>query len=390
MTPTDSIKNSRNIHVFRVNRSVKTKERYQSNTNTKPAAVNSRTSLSAETKRLICEDHNINPKYTQEALAKKYGCKRTTVAKIIKSKERWLSIASDAAIAKRFRQRNSRYPLVENALVLWLEKEDNLASITDQMLRYQARQYAQAFSTEGSIGSEDFKASSSWVANFKQRYLIPKLAKLESQSLKSDSNHVPESIEIRDQYRGTYGNSVHNFTSVFSVGPPLPTKAQHVHIPSSDPTSNSIDSNTTLEEWGPESKDSPVEDDDTSIVSSHARAKHDQDRENSSTEQDEEFDRAAADYTDDFDEPQFRNDTVEASATMQTQQKPHDNQTTESMTQAPSPSPSPSPSLSQPNNPKLSAKEHLEAALAFYTSQNDSSTSMSANMIKLILQNDFV
>jgi len=111
--------------------------------------------------------------------------------------------------------------------MLWLEKEDNLASITDQMLRCQARQYAQTFSTEGSIGSEDFKASSSWVANFKQRYLVPKLAKLESESPKSDSNNVPESIEIRDQYRGKYKNSVHNFTSVFSVGP-LPTKA-HVH-----------------------------------------------------------------------------------------------------------------------------------------------------------------
>jgi len=82
MKPIDSNKNSRNIHVFRVNRTVKTKERQQSNTNTKPTGVNSRTSLSAETKRLICEDHDSNPKYTQEALAKKYGCKRTTVAKV--------------------------------------------------------------------------------------------------------------------------------------------------------------------------------------------------------------------------------------------------------------------------------------------------------------------
>ncbi|KAK4510082.1 uncharacterized protein ATC70_006251 [Mucor velutinosus] len=383
MKPTSSTKNSRNIHVFRVNRSVKTKERQQSNTNTKPAAVNSRTSLSAETKRLICEDHDSNPKYTQEALAKKYGCKRTTVAKIIKSKERWLSIASDAAIAKRFRQRGSRYPLVENALVLWLEKEDNLASITDQMLRYQARQYAQTFSTEGSIGSEDFKASSSWVANFKQKYLIPKLAKLESESPKSESNHVPESIEIRGQHRGTYGNSVHNFTSVFSVGPPLPTKAQHVHIPSSDPTSNSTDSHTTVEEWSPENKGSAGEDDNTSTVSSYAVAEHEKDSEISSTEQDEELEEAAVDYTDDFDEPNFGNDTAKASADVLTPQVTQRDHTTES-----TPQPSLPPSL--PNSSKLSAKEHLEAALAFYTSQNDSSTSMSANMIKLILQNDFV
>lgn len=268
-------------------------------------------------------------------------------------------------------------------MVLWLEKEDNLASITDQMLRYQARQYAQTFSTEGSIGSEDFKASSSWVANFKQRYLIPKLAKLESESPKSDSNHVPESIEIRDQYRRTYGSSVHNFTSVFSVGPPLPTKAQHVHIPSSDPTSESTDSSTTLEEWGPESKDSVGEVDNTSIVSSHTDTKHEQDKESSSTEHDEELEQAAVDYTDDFDEPNFGNDTVEASVDVQTSQETHQDHTIESTLQPPPPPP-------EPNNPKLSAKEHLEAALAFYTSKNDSSTSMSANMIKLILQNDFV
>lgn len=43
----------------------------------------------------------------------------------------------------------------------------------------------------------------------------------------------------------------------------------------------------------------------------------------------------------------------------------------------------------QQENTKLSAKQHLEAALAFYTSQNESNASMSANMIKLILQNDF-
>lgn len=72
---------STNIHVFRVNRATTTKIR-DPPTQLQPTKVNSRTSLSAETKRLICEDHINNPKYTQEALATKYGCKRTTVAKV--------------------------------------------------------------------------------------------------------------------------------------------------------------------------------------------------------------------------------------------------------------------------------------------------------------------
>ncbi|KAI8098116.1 uncharacterized protein B0P05DRAFT_256 [Gilbertella persicaria] len=71
---------SKNIHVFRVNRLVRNKE--QSPQQQKATSVNTRTSLSAETKRWICEDHINNPKYTQEALASKYGCKRTTVAKV--------------------------------------------------------------------------------------------------------------------------------------------------------------------------------------------------------------------------------------------------------------------------------------------------------------------
>lgn len=74
--------NSTNIHVFRVNRAAVTTKIRDPPTQTTSIKVNSRTSLSAETKRLICEDHINNPKYTQEALASKYGCKRTTVAKV--------------------------------------------------------------------------------------------------------------------------------------------------------------------------------------------------------------------------------------------------------------------------------------------------------------------
>lgn len=120
MKPTESIKNSRNIHVFRVNRSVKTKERQQSNTNTN-AAVNSRTSLSAETKRLICEDHSSNPKYTQEALAKKYGCKRTTVAKVSNNIVMYMLYRCRAhtnTTTRLLNPKNDGYPLLVMLLLL--------------------------------------------------------------------------------------------------------------------------------------------------------------------------------------------------------------------------------------------------------------------------------
>ncbi|KAI8647759.1 hypothetical protein BD408DRAFT_478847 [Parasitella parasitica] len=331
-----------------------------------------------------------NPKYTQEALAKKYGCKRTTVAKIIKSKERWLSIATDTAIAKRFRQRSSRYPLVENALVLWLEKEQqNLAGITDQMLRRQARQYAQNFSFEGSSASEDFKASSSWVANFKQRYLTPKLAKLEDRNAKPDADSViPESMSSENQHK----NAINNFTSVFSVEPSM----AHLNTPTPDPNPNSLvayRSNTTTrkDEWGPEqttnsiaeSNASTAERDQISVTSTAV-----------SEEEKEELevipDQNTMDYTDNLDEPNLDNKLDESTDVNTQQEEQQTNMSISSNSsdiEASPPLPAPSP---QQINPKLSAKEHLEAALAFYTNQNETSTSMSANMIKLILQNDFV
>lgn len=263
------------------------------------------------------------------------------------------------------------------------------------MLRFQARQYAQSFSMKGSSGSEDFKASSSWVANFKQRYLIPKLEKLENRSptfeRESINDAVPESIEIKDQRRGIYRNAVHNFTSVFSVGP----QKAHVHTPSPDPTSiaSATNSNNTCKNeekrglknkgLAVESNTSATENDQTS-VSPNAELEEDHQEKKvkpKKKEEDEEMpDQDMMDYTDDFDGPCFHNDTV--TTDVHTQQLSSNNET-DSTTATP-------PPPQQQNNPKLSAKEHLEAALAFYTNQNESSTSLSANMIKLILQNDFV
>lgn len=80
--------NSNNIHVFRVNQiPIKNKRRHSQTQETKSPsetspATYSRTSLSAETKRSICEHHINNPKLTQEELAVKFGCKRSTIAKV--------------------------------------------------------------------------------------------------------------------------------------------------------------------------------------------------------------------------------------------------------------------------------------------------------------------
>jgi hypothetical protein len=58
--------------------------------------------------------------------------------------------------------------VIEEALLVWIQKEQqDCTVITDQMLQAQARLYAQTFDNAG----QDFKASSSWLSKFKERYM---------------------------------------------------------------------------------------------------------------------------------------------------------------------------------------------------------------------------
>ncbi|KAI8077606.1 hypothetical protein BDF21DRAFT_52369 [Thamnidium elegans] len=341
--------NSTNIHVFRVNRAAVTTKIKEPPTQTTLIKVNSRTSLSAETKRLICEDHINNPKYTQEALASKYGCKRTTVAKIIKSRNRWLSIDSDAAIAKRFRQRSSRYPHVENALLLWVQKEfSDITLVTDQMLRSQARQYAQAFH---------------------QRYITPKSrGTITPPPTLLLENNIPTSSDIQiskvshDMSSVVEFNATHNNTLTLD-----PVQVTNWNLPPASPNQNllscNIKNNCPRDEGQPLPNQSMKIKEDTSIK----------------LVQDEDM----VDTYQDISSPCYSNHEVNTSPdTHQESPRPDSNQLVEPTIE------NLSPTLTQENT-KLCAKQHLEAALAFYTSQNETNQSMSANMIKLILENDF-
>lgn len=194
--------------------------------------------------------------------------------------------------------------------------------MTDQMLRYQARQYAQAFSVE-----EDFKASSSWITNFKQKYIESTI----SVNKPTTDNFILD-------------HTVKKFTTVFAIDTPSVN---------SDQQSKATPSNHLLHSTGQRSPSS---------LDLHPGVDSD------NSEDIPQDDCDMPDYGDNNDD--YSSPDLESSEPLM-QDSSHDD-------------------ISKTNMTKLNAKKHLEAALAFYNSQTEGSSSMSANMIKLILQNDFL
>lgn len=225
--------------------------------------------------------------------------------------------------------------------------------MTDQMLRYQARQYAQAFSIE-----DDFKASSSWITNFKQRYIS------ETDSLKKNTDPQPEDFNIEPNLH----NAVKKFTTVFAID--SPESIDHPIDSSANTTPSPIESRHSVEQRSPSLSLSLNINTTTHDIMNKDMTEPPEDE--PLIEDDIPVDEDTNDYTDTLD-----TSDIPLPETFMTE-----------------PAPIPireqsSPKPTKTNMTKLNAKRHLEAALAFYNSQTGGSSSMSANMIKLILQNDF-
>jgi hypothetical protein len=211
------------------------------------------------------------------------------------------------------------------------------------MLRWQAMQYAQTYSVDG---LDDFKASSSWVSNFKQKYLTLKI--------KEGRGDTSPDIYRDEELQGNSRNeTAQTFTSVFPVGPPttsiVSTSRKDSTVSPDNDENAATGGHVIVEKW--------------SLPTDNNSMKEPPEVEQAMDETDEDIEiDDMPDYTDDF------NDTI-------THFDKIDNESTDKEISS--------------TTSKLDAKKHLEAALAFYRSQAETNTSMSANMIKLILQNDF-
>ena len=93
--------------------------------------------------------------FTQLVLAHKFGIGESTVSKILKNQSYWLSIDPKSTQAKTKRSRLSNFPILEEALSLWVSKAElHHQTLTGGIIRFKAFQFAERLHINNFGGSE--------------------------------------------------------------------------------------------------------------------------------------------------------------------------------------------------------------------------------------------
>lgn len=121
-----------------------------------------RCSLSVAEKRKIINYVNENPLMKKIDIAKKFEIPSSTLATILKSKERFSEESGFRANSKRLKL--CEYTDVEKCLLTWLKQcRDKNVAIGGPILQEKAQQFAVE------LGHAEFRASNGWLHNFKKR-----------------------------------------------------------------------------------------------------------------------------------------------------------------------------------------------------------------------------
>ncbi|CAE6423679.1 unnamed protein product [Rhizoctonia solani] len=114
----------------------------------------------------ICSYARDRPKARQEDIAIKYGVERSTISKILKHKDKWLSLDTNPRKSIPVKHRPSKFPEIETELLKWVKQcQENGTNITDTRIKAKAKECA----AEIGLPEGKFKASSGWIENFKLR-----------------------------------------------------------------------------------------------------------------------------------------------------------------------------------------------------------------------------
>lgn len=327
------------------------------------------------------------------------------------------------------------------------------------MLRSQARLYAQEYHVDG---VEEFKASSSWISNFRQRYMIPKVNVSENPAV-SDNNVAMQSdipnrpsvnlempvLPLTESSGFEAAASVESSTNIYSsnltdlvaesindlnsgeidgdtdkdqsASPTMngendapndcdllnANKAPNAHNENDEVDFMDVDIVRDVTKTSKAAKDSNMKNDgimteavinndrtDDEMMADCMEGEIDDNRDDYG-DQDYGGDQDYDDGYSDIEQPCFADienaeDIISTSldiqktATNVVQEAKEESETVRTLKS------NVEPDTPSHENTKEIAKQHLEAALAFYSSNNDGTNqSMSANMIKLILQSDF-
>lgn len=114
----------------------------------------------------ICTYARDRPKARQEDIALKYGVERSTISKILKNKDKWLTVDTHTRKPVMPKHRPSKFPEIETELLKWVKEcQENRTVITDTRIKVKARECA----ADIGLPEGKFKASSGWIENFKVR-----------------------------------------------------------------------------------------------------------------------------------------------------------------------------------------------------------------------------
>ncbi|CAG8548379.1 16767_t:CDS:1, partial [Dentiscutata heterogama] len=127
---------------------MKKKQKYS-----KEKKTDTRKSLTGIQKAEIC--HLKQKGVSQIRLAEQFGVAEATISGIIHKKEKWLALDLNSNNAHSKRQRARKYPLVEEALALWISRANTaLQTITGAIVNRKATQLAEGLEVTGFNASD--------------------------------------------------------------------------------------------------------------------------------------------------------------------------------------------------------------------------------------------
>ena len=121
--------------------------------------------LTLKSKQEMCQQKQANPSLTIDQLAERYGCDRSTVSKILKTKTEWVLMQLTQSQAKKKANQLVKFEELEIALTIWMQQVLLKNTIlTDKLMQLQAKKFARLLN----ISENDFKASNGWLDKFKK------------------------------------------------------------------------------------------------------------------------------------------------------------------------------------------------------------------------------
>jgi hypothetical protein len=131
-----------------------------------------RTPISFEAKKEICEYIQTNPNAKQVNVASYFNTKypgynidRSTIAKIWQDRDKWLAILSNIQTPHIFRQRSVLFPIFDKAMQIWTSQAvANGIPLSDMILQEKGLEFAKSLKIEDKI-----KCANGWIYKFKQR-----------------------------------------------------------------------------------------------------------------------------------------------------------------------------------------------------------------------------